>query len=264
MNREQLIERLHELMLPLAETDDAPVGEAELEQRYSRLKLLSATYIETLSLIPLSRCPFTDATHWQPIDVAGLDGPWWRYEAPLRPEITMPEHHLTFTGSLKLTPPLEYAPFVCMPGPEVPYVVPELLQHPGIKAVLNSVDVGMHEGHVVHYYAEELTEDLPGFNGWGADHYRLPGEDKEGYWRRIENEASEELDFDMGHWIKEGKLLWIEPGDNDLQLRNDLEACPYIDLPGQTTFQYIQYGEVSTSIPDAGDDDDAPDGTGSS
>ena len=52
------------------------------------------------------------------------------------------------------------------------------------------------------------------------------------------------MDFDLSSWIGAGKLLWIGPGDTSLELRSDVEECPYLDLDGRREMSRIQDGKV--------------------
>ncbi len=51
-------------------------------------------------------------------------------------------------------------------------------------------------------------------------------------------------DFELAPWIQAGKLLWIAPGDDALALRSDVDACPYLALPGHRGITRLQDGEA--------------------
>ena len=244
MRRKEILEGLVELRRTVDPTEDLPDDIDEvLGSRLDEMKALSEQYIEQLPVVPVSRCPFSEVEHWHPIDVMGLDGPWWSYSASLRARVAMPGTHLALTGALRPELPVEYTGFLCMPGPEKPYVLPELLDDPNVKAVLSTVPVRDHEGYVIQYFAAERPDGLTGFNEWGSDHYSFKDENDDVWWNRIESEESFEHSFDLVPYIKRKKLLWIMPGDDELILQDTADNCPYLDLPGEERLQYIQYGE---------------------
>jgi hypothetical protein len=213
----------------------------DLGAAIARSSALQERYLATLPRPELSRCPFTEQVFTHSVDTGGLDGPWWQYENPLRPSaeaLDLIETLFAFTGALRLGEPLELFSYLCKPGPEAPFVVPRILSHDSVRAVVSHVRVGPHTGFPIVYFAEEPPE-IERFNTWGTDHY-----DTYTGWDSME-EDSEPVDFDLESWIERDKLLWIAPGDDRLELRSGLNGCPYVGLPGRRTFLRIQAGVVS-------------------
>ncbi|MDO8688676.1 MAG: hypothetical protein Q7R39_01445, partial [Dehalococcoidia bacterium] len=138
---------------------------------------------------------------------------------------------------------IEEFPFVCKPGPGLPYVVPRLLKLPEVKAVVSSLQVGPHQAFPIFYYARPVPYGVERINTWGADDYGFL--DGSGNYRWSSTpEAPEDFDFGLEEWIKTGKLLWIPPGDPGLTLRSDVRRCPYLSLDGERSVRYIQNGRV--------------------
>jgi hypothetical protein len=133
---------------------------------------------------------------------------------------------------------LEWFPFLCKPGPEVPFVIPRILEVEGMRAVISQVPIGPHRGYAIVYFAEDPPETLERFNTWGAGSYETFAG-----WDSVVEDA-ESLDFELEPWVESGKLLWIAPGDKRLELRGEAEACPYFGLEGRRSFIRIQAGEV--------------------
>ena len=199
-------------------------------------------YEQNLDRVPLSRCPFTDEVFTHSFDGGGLDGLWWQYNLPIRAVVEeLPETFFTWTGAMRLADDLAVAPHSCKPGPGVPYVIPRMLLHDDVRAVVSQVAVGAHTGYAIVYYAEPVPPMLQRFNHWGADHYTYETETLADGW----DEAREEdatLDFDLARWIESGDLFWIAPGDTSLKLRSTASGCPFLGLEGDRDWVVIENG----------------------
>jgi hypothetical protein len=203
------------------------------------LILLEEEYLKSVPRVAVARCPFTGAELVRSVDTRGLDGLWWRYDNPVRPlEEPLPTF-FALTGAVKLAE-VEVIPFLCKPGPEVPFVIPRLLEQQSISAVISELGIGAHRGFAISYFADPTPEALTRFNDWGTDHYETPDG-----WASMAEDV-EPLDFDLAPWISSTKLAWIAPGDRDLSLRHDLADCPYLGLQGHRSFVRIQAGKVWT------------------
>jgi len=258
-------ERAEELDYELA----TMVGEApenlslELDSLRQRLSDARDQYRLGVPVLPLSRCPITGQVAYHSIDAYGLDGLWWDNQVPIRPVEALPSTFIMVLGALRLGPRIEKTPFPVRPGPEAPFVVPEVLSHDGVKAVVSTVRVGPHTAYPVFYFGEGWERGIEPMNNWGANHWSYL--DRDGNLRYHEygsvpvtddsyleglsgDEGGEEdegytVDYDLRRWVEEGKLLWIEPGDGTLTLREGASGCPYLDLPGSRVFSLILEGE---------------------
>lgn len=201
---------------------------------------LEEAYIETVPASAIARCPFTSKLLVHSVETRGLDRPWWRYENPVRPIDDPPETLVALTGAVRLArAQLETFPFLCKPGPEVPFVIPRLLESGATIAVISQVGIGPHQGFPIAYFAAAPhPTDIARFNDWGSDHY----ESIDG-WGSV-SEDSEPLDFTLAPWISAGRLRWIAPGDEAMELRDAVDGCPYLGLGGDRSFQRIQNGRV--------------------
>ncbi len=216
---------------------------ARHEQIYMpRIWDLLGDYIAGLPFLKLSRCPISGVEVEHSIDNFGLDGLWWKYFGSSRPQEKLPPTYFAFTGALRLAASVEYTPFLVLPGPEVPYVIPRLFKDSSVTAVLSAVSIGAHEGYAIFYFAKPVPR-VARANEWGANEYKIYEAGTEG-WDEI-NEDEQEFDFDLSRWITSGRLQWIAPGDSALRLQTNVSGCPYLNLPGRRTIQRIQYGEVS-------------------
>lgn len=221
--------------------------QAELESEFERLqqKVLDivSEYSEAVPVYSVSRCPYTNEIVNHSIDIYGIDGMWWNFEAPARPEEKLPKSFFAFTGALKLSASLEHFPFLCVPGPELPFVIPRLLSEPEILAVISTIPVGNHQAFMISYYSNPMVYHIERVNDWGTDSYTYENVEGESFWDSNEVYKSE-CDFNLAEWIRAGKLLWIAPGDSSLQLQQSVEGCPYLNIQGRQETSYISKGEV--------------------
>jgi len=222
-------------------------GTPKLDEQYdkaqAKINEMTESYIKGLPIIPLSRCPFTNEIINHSIDTFGIDGLWWNNEVPQRPQENLPKTYLAYTGALKTVQPIEKFSFMCCPGPEVPFVVPRLLQQPEIKAVIYSIKVGNHIAYSVFYFAQPMVYSVERINEWGTENYSYKNEAGDGYWDSYDM-LFEDYDFDLAKWIEQGKLLWIKPEDSTMTLMNSVQNCPYVGLDGKKIISFIQDGEI--------------------
>jgi len=209
-------------------------------------------YGDRLPRVPVSRCPQTKQVLKRVLDPFGLDGPFWFKSRVV--EIEEPPAPLTFKvllGALDLrgrTPHEAQAEII--PGPEVPFVVPSLLELPGMRAVISRID--LEQGDIAHLIAYFSGEDIPMqdlHQHWLEQDLWYPGEGGGTSWLT----KNDPYEYDLAPWIENGRLAWIEPGDLDLTVydRTSARSCPYVALEGDQHPQSISGGERELlEIPD--------------
>lgn len=222
--------------------------EKELVAMNNEIQELLESYMKGLPIVDLSRCPFTGEKVSMAIDNMGLDGLWWNHDAPKRPENKLPDSWYALDGALKLKSEPEKAPFLCSPGPDVPFVLPRLIEFIQVKAVISTIQIGPHIAYPICYYADPMLYGELRVNDWATERYWETGSVIPELWspgQYISLDTDEaEYDFDLEPWIKAGKLLWIAPGDNSLTLHGHASGCPYLDLPGSRKPKFIRGGIV--------------------
>jgi hypothetical protein len=196
-------------------------------------------YAESLQPQALSRCPFTGDLLEVPFDADGIDGPWWDYHRPCRPEMSVPPTLLSLTGAMKLAADLGDTPFLVAPGPGTPFVLPRLLDVHGVVAVISQISIGEHVAYPITYWATGGSDvELP--DDWGTDYHVTDGSEDAGWDSALDDEDS--FDFDLAPWFDRGSLRWILPGDTTWTVRTGRAACPYLDLPGVRLLQFVEDG----------------------
>jgi hypothetical protein len=244
----RLLEQERALDYELSTQGDNPDPETEgkvLDMRDS-LEELREQYRNMTPVMPLSRCPFSLRLLYHSFDPFGLDGLWWNYEASIRPADRAPSRFLALTGAMNLGD-VEKVPHVVKPGPDVPYVVPELLGQKGVKAVLSQIQVGAHSGYVIAYYAENPDEHFT-LDTWGTDHRAYVDHKDTFHYDEFMDDDEISQDFNLEPWLSQEKLLWIAPGDLGFNLKTGAAGCPYLNLEGSRKNQIVLDGEVLPEI----------------
>jgi hypothetical protein len=216
----------------------------------SRLDDIETEYRDGLPRPAIARCPHTGVVLEFPIDSYGIDGPWWNYENPVRPFAKLVPSCIAITGALHLNRPPESVPYLAITGPEVPFVIPRLLERPGMVAVISHLPVGAHNGYPVCYFEDPPPRDITRFNEWGTNRYWFSDDSGTWGWDQV-FEDSEHLDFDLGPWLEARKLLWVAKGDATTELHSGTAGFPYTGIEGRSGFVRIQEGHTWEPDPEA-------------
>lgn len=190
-------------------------------------------YFDRLPVLVMSCCPYCEQPFLRSFDPFGLDGTWWESDRR-RPGPPPCPHFCVLRGAVRFDDRPVLGPKTeAHTGPEVPYVIPRILDVDTMVAVLGELDVQPgHDVFTIAYFADvrppvqELTADWPEktFNyttALGEPGFVIP---------------VDPWDFELRPWIEKGKLRWCEPGSGNEKLAPadaGADACPYLDLPGR-------------------------------
>jgi hypothetical protein len=185
------------LELPWSDAEAKALAQAEAA--FSAAKGAEGDYFERLPRIAMGCCPFDGKPLMRSIDPFGIDGPWWHPDAVSQEPVPCP-HFCVLLGAAR---------------PEAPYVVPRLLRHPSMNAVLAELQLlDLPRLVTIAYFAERrpmpelLTADWPRRNFVYTTQRGTQG------WRP----AREVRDFELLPWLQAGKLRWCEPGSDNTKL----------------------------------------------
>lgn len=239
--RQRLLARYNALRVK-EKYDEADAPRAEASK-------LSDEYFERLPRLILSCCPYDDKPLLRTFDPFGLDGLWWEPSAsPDEPPACT--HFCVLLGAVHYNglPPRAGGDEV-WPGPEVPYVLPRLLEMPGMIAVISQVP--MEPGYTAYpiaYFAEKRPPVVDLTAGWAREIYSYVTQLGESGWRF----ANDLWDFDLKPWLQKGKIRWCPPGSDNTELSPDLSGkCPYVGLPGRRENLAVQGPRLrSVRLPD--------------
>lgn len=196
---------------------------AELNEQIEDAKI---NYLRTLPIVDIARCPFTNELVKYRMDIEGF-GPFWMYENPMREEVNGPDTFFGLDGSMARTN-METKEIMSL-GPDRPFVIKELLDHPFIKAVIKEVTVAGNSTWLITYFSFPIADmDRP--NLYGSDRYFAKTIGGEVAYRS--HYTAEHYDYDIEKYLKLGKLFWIKKDDASMKLYNSIQDCPYLNIGG--------------------------------
>jgi len=199
----------------------------EARAAHAEMVALEEEYFQNLPRPVMAPCPFCGKLLHRSFDPFGLDGFWWRSDAqPDEPEPCL--HFCLLQGAVKLDGPLPAADFAVHPGPARPFVVPRLLGHPGMIAVISQLPIEGGVAYPIAYFAPRRPPVQGLAAGWGRTNFVYTTQLGEHAWRGAEGDVQ---DFDLGPWITGGRVRWCMPGTERTVL-DESGSCPYLTDPG--------------------------------
>jgi hypothetical protein len=243
--RDAVVRSIYELRERLFPAGGEPPDFDEIKERYYQRMI---EYLDRLPREVLSVCPFTGEPLKRAIDPWGFDGPFWHDGLSRRPEEPRPPGAFqVLLGGLKLNreAPTEAVDGV-KPGPDVPFVVPDLLLLPGMVAVMARYRLPTgDDAYPVAYFAEDPSKIEPRqlHQEWLRPDYWFENDDGDQVW----SIANEELDFELRPYLESGQLRWVDDlaaeEPRALRLGVDADECPLLDLPGERKPQLFSDGQ---------------------
>lgn len=191
-------------------SDDRRSAHFQTSQASRALRALEQQYAEWLPIVALSRCPFCDKPALCRFDPVDFEGPWWWASFSLANEPPGCPHFMGLLGAVHHAGQEHIAGrFDVLPGPEVPYVVPRLLDVPGTIAVLGtrSMDNGC-TAHPIGYFAEKRPAPHGRFAPWPRTHLSWATVDGKIGWLG----GPEEREFDMHRYAADGRIWALVDG----------------------------------------------------
>ncbi len=246
--RDQLLTQYHDAARQystLREQDER----AKAKPFFNEMRQLKERYFERLPRIVMAASPFSGRPLVRTFDPFGFDGLWWHRQASTEEPPPGP-HFCVLRGAVHLhDQPFDASGNEVNPGPEVPYVIPRLLEMDGMVMVIGEVE--MEPGYTAYpcaYFAErrptadELTAD------WGRSTYTYTLANGETGW----TVPTDPWDFELRPWIEQGKVRWCVPGSGNEQLATgSVDECPYLDLAGVREERLIRGHDLqNVGVPD--------------
>jgi hypothetical protein len=210
---------------------DEVQGLHRAEAAWAHIRQLEREWMDALPVVTVSTCPHCDQPLRLKMDIHGLEGPWWRPEA-LRPPPSGCRHFRVLRGAVSHHQrPVPVVPFEIRPGPEAPYLLPQLLDVEGMVAVVGSVP--MDDGREIFPIAYFLETSASGGRStaptahWPGLLHVFPGADGAASWKH----ADEHWDFDLAPWHGRGQLRWCLPGSRNTVLNG--EGDPFLEVDAE-------------------------------
>jgi len=214
-----------------------------------------ADYFEQLPRVTMSRCPFTGDPVIGAFDSWGFDGLWWS-------ELFTGSDPGASGGMLRLMmgavalgeePPEKPIEGEAHIGPGAPFVVPAVLELPGMQAVIAQIEMAKkRRAYTICYFSLEAPKPWQLQQWWRHTSMGWTHEGKTGWAIK-----TDPWDFDLRKWIANGKLRWINPGDPEMTIADpEPSKCPYLDLDGVRMQQIVSETGVRTIPPPDGEEID--------
>ena len=245
--RDELVKKIYELdkfVFPTYDTDEPEVEPHQQSLYEEQFYLTLGEYADRLPRIIMGLCPYCKTPLKRIFDPFGLDGPWW-YKARLI-EYDEPdhcEHFKVILGALDLNGRQpEESIELSLPGPGVPFVVPALLDLPGMVAVIGSIK--METGDIafpISYFSDQEIKPIKLHQHWLQEFMWFKDEDGNSRW----SAKNDKYDFDLLPYVEKGNLKWVDlEKPEEETVLYEKENCPFIDLPGERENQEIGFGEM--------------------
>ncbi|WP_415407916.1 hypothetical protein ACLHDG_05125 [Sulfurovum sp. CS9] len=207
-------------------------------------KIIDA-YWNWIPEISLSQCPFCNKELCYPFDPVDLKGFWWmdRTQRPFKkPQFC--EHFNLILGAVNLNGlPPEGGPFESRPGPDVPYIIPRILEMPTMVAVISSIEMDCgYTAYPIAYYSEIPPVAGSLTQSWARKEYYFTLDNGKSGWDIV----SDSYDFDLLPWLKADKISLFQNG-RIITKKNDLENHPFMHVKGARRSQSIINDELSFS-----------------
>lgn len=205
------------------------------------LEELEDEYIHRLPILQLSRCPYCNEPLLRQFDPYDLNGEWWNPLWHDRDDPPTCKHFLVLQGALNLnglTPTEVQTKDGIVPGPEVPFVIPRLLEMEGMVTVVHTLPVaGRYTAYPIGYFAFQRPLQTENTQSWCRATFSLD----EVMW----TSRNEHYDYDIIPWVKRGKVFWLDPNDPTLPVaKGPPENYPFSHVTGRHSFYSLVKGEI--------------------
>ncbi len=203
-------------------------------------------YFDRLPRVVMSACPYCGESVERAFDPWGIDGLWWginticSYDEP-----GACEHFQVLLGALRLGEDAVIPADMLLssqPGPEVPFVVPRLLELPHMIAVVG--ELAMKNGgraYPLAYYSDSTIEPVDLHQPWCRTEHWFPTAEGEGW-----TVATDPWDFDLEPYVQSEQLRWVLLDADESPPRVHRASadgpCPFVGLPGERAKQCISGG----------------------
>jgi hypothetical protein len=213
----------------------------QARQAYGDMVAIEEEYFRRLPRLVMAPCPHCDKPLYRAFDPFGLEGFWWRSDAQPEEPAACP-HFCVLLGAVDIGGHQPQPDFDVHPGPAVPFVMPKLLAHEGMIAVVSEIPLEYGaRAYPVAYFAPRRPPVQALTAPWARTNFVYTTQLGEHAWRAAEQPSGpgdDTWDFELQRWEASGRLRWCDP-DSDRTKLSTAAACPYVDLPGLRAPQVI-------------------------
>ena len=215
-------------------------------------------YYDRLPRMTLSRCPYCKELLKHVFDPWGVDGLWWQEsEATSCDEPETCPHFAVLLGAVNLNglePKGGSHGREAHVGPEVPYVIPRVLDLPTMVAVISSLRMANgYTAYPIAYISDVAPPPGSLTQSWTRTTYSF----RDAAGRHAWTVKTDPWDFELLRWVAKGKVRWIERSDPQFVLSEEgVTAFPYDNLLGRRERVIIEGNKLRTLPPPAGEEID--------
>jgi len=216
----------------------------EARAAHAELVTIEEEYFRQLPRLVMAPCPHCEKPLYRTFDPFGLDGLWWRSDAQPDEPATCP-HFCVLLGAVDLGNHRPRAYFDVHPGPGAPFVMPKLLAHAGMTAVVG--EIPLLDGALAYpiaYFAARRPPIQTLTAPWARTNFVYTTQLGEHAWRRADEPTGapddDIWDFNLERWLASGHLRWCDPGTDRTKLSPALGACPFLGRGGVRTAQALR------------------------
>jgi hypothetical protein len=223
--------------------------ETACDRHFAEARRIRDRYFERLPRVCMAACPICAKPLYRLFDPFGLDGLWWS-ASPAWSEPPCCPHYVLLRGAVAFNGrPIRAGDAVVHPGPEVPYVIPRLLEMDDM--VMTIGELPMDPGYTAYplaYFARRRPPTSELTSVWARPTFEYKNAAGEGGW----NYANDPWEFDLMPWAARGRLRWLKAGSGNAELSDDPpERCPYLLLTGVRQALEVQRDTVrKIGVPD--------------
>ena len=210
-------------------------------------------YFDALPMMTISRCPFSGLPYRCVFDPWGVDGLWWQQSEIVieLPTDETSEHFFLLQGAVNLQGKApQGGTYPALLGPEIPFVVPHLLEQPDSRMIISSFE--MANGYLAMplvYFAKSPPPENKRIESWRYESFGW--EDEKGNHRWSYN--TKPYEFDLGPWMERQQIGWIPTMDVESAINGEIESprfgsassYPLKDLQGSTDRQQVTGDRLS-------------------
>lgn len=186
---------------------------ANAEEHLAAARMAESTYFDRLPRVVMSCCPFDGLPLVRTFDPYGFDGPWWRPDAA--PEEPPGCPHFCLLRAAVRSAGIAAKDDSLHVGPRDPYVIPRILELPGMIAVIGQLE--MADGAIVHpiaYFAPRRPPVQQLTAHWPRSVFLYTTALGQHRWR-FDDRAE---DFALAPWTSRGRVRWCDPESNNERL----------------------------------------------
>jgi len=223
-----------------------PLSSLDLKALNTRKKDALKQYFALLPTYTLSRCPHCEAPLRATFDPWGFDGFWWQEKrSGDKPEPQGCEHFRVLTGAVILAGPPQGGGAQAHLGGDAPFVIPAVLKHPGMTAVLSEVPMApQHRAYPIAYFSTQPPDAFGLANPWTRTSctFTLPDG------RVSFDYKTDPWDFNLKRYAESGALRWLDPKRTGAVLNTPGEPLPF-KLPEPPHHQLVLSGDYLDKLP---------------